>query len=1022
MGRSFIDWFFDQTVTEQDMDGNFENTRGYTNDFISDISERGFVAAPVLTQHDPAPDFSIDVNVPGAGGIVAYDEQGQRIDIPATLQVSFTSTEGGPVTLPSTGNEKYVTVLLGFEKFYTDPRIDGNGNNVLALAEDGYKITLIQGTEALAGTAVKPADPDDGRLILGDVLLTPSMTAIPDSAIEQERLIGYLIDQRNVIVSMTTAQRDALPAQDKFTSRLIFNISTGKFQFFNSVDWVTLGESTDTSLDTTNFDNNLSALDDTVQKAMETLDELTIVQNAGQIPVDTTNFDNNLSGTDITVQQALETLDELIAAGGVGDFFKVESFVLSALDITNGYVETQFVPIAGQHTVEVVGGSIQGKDSDANYSVAGSRFTFEAGLTPFIAAGTEVIISYATQGGGLLPVPAGNVEMNTTNFNRLLSAVDDTCQKVADQFDDHVHDDDHINVDSSLFGGNLSVNDDRLDKALSTIDGLTSLKPTAVDKRSFSGNLAGAADSFQQIAQFSLTTNQRRAYISGCMSLETRDNTPAEVAGRYEVQIEISGATAYTKTITVNPNTNQSQTTPYISFCDLSPVLTAGVNTFTFRVRDIDGATGANLPKSIEVYGADCIVMEQVDDAVPRTLTGTVTDSQANPIQGVLVESTVYNISDTTDVNGDYTLNDIPGLFNTRIDYSDADYNSEIRFVDLSQSNQDVDVTMFQRTVSGTVLSSVGGPVAGVQVFITSLSKSTVTDAAGNYSLTDIPDGSYTLEATENQHVNYSAGISVSANLTQNITLTANTVSGNIVSDTTGIAVEGAAVSILTRGDSSDASGNYTLEKVTEGAQTINASRSKFDNYSDPIVVAQGGNTKNFQMVANAFEQGAFSPAFQTHQFATDSPNTFSNNTYGNLFSLPRTMQLNGFWYQVASNTNGYNITFKLYNSGGGLITSFVHAHTSSEAITFVPITPQLLPAGQYKVTAYTNGSVADGFIVSLGAGRGFINGVLASGSVSNVTGQEGTVVINGFSGAGDANPTTVNSNQIYGVSIALKL
>lgn len=66
--------------------------------------------------------------------------------------------------------------------------------------------------------------------------------------------------------------------------------------------------------DTTNFNGLLSATDTTVQKALDTLDDVA----AADIPVDTTNFGNNLSAADDTVQKALDTLDDLVAGGGGG--------------------------------------------------------------------------------------------------------------------------------------------------------------------------------------------------------------------------------------------------------------------------------------------------------------------------------------------------------------------------------------------------------------------------------------------------------------------------------------------------------------------------------------------------------------------------------------------------------------------------------------------------------------------------------------------------------------------------------
>lgn len=62
------------------------------------------------------------------------------------------------------------------------------------------------------------------------------------------------------------------------------------------------------NLDTTNFTQNLSSADDTMQKAFETLDKLSL--NASNMIVNTDNFDGILSSADDTVQKALDTIDD----------------------------------------------------------------------------------------------------------------------------------------------------------------------------------------------------------------------------------------------------------------------------------------------------------------------------------------------------------------------------------------------------------------------------------------------------------------------------------------------------------------------------------------------------------------------------------------------------------------------------------------------------------------------------------------------------------------------------------------
>jgi len=82
----------------------------------------------------------------------------------------------------------------------------------------------------------------------------------------------------------------------------------------DNVSWTNTWDQNATWVDvnTTNFDNNLSSSDDTVQKALETLDELTTGWSTGSdTSLDTSNFDNNLSSADDNVQKALETLDDV---------------------------------------------------------------------------------------------------------------------------------------------------------------------------------------------------------------------------------------------------------------------------------------------------------------------------------------------------------------------------------------------------------------------------------------------------------------------------------------------------------------------------------------------------------------------------------------------------------------------------------------------------------------------------------------------------------------------------------------
>lgn len=65
--------------------------------------------------------------------------------------------------------------------------------------------------------------------------------------------------------------------------------------------------------------NGNQILDNTVREADLDLGLDVGQVSAASIPAVTTNFDNNLSAADDTVQKALDTLDELVASGSSFD-------------------------------------------------------------------------------------------------------------------------------------------------------------------------------------------------------------------------------------------------------------------------------------------------------------------------------------------------------------------------------------------------------------------------------------------------------------------------------------------------------------------------------------------------------------------------------------------------------------------------------------------------------------------------------------------------------------------------------
>lgn len=184
-----FNWYFRQKVTSDEMKDFQDAPDEFVKQLTADLLGNGFSEAGEVVENDPTADFTVDVRPIGSGQIRGRTSDGERIMIPSKQDVDCSVDEASnPVTLPGAGNEKYITVLVGFGRFESDARIDGNGLPVNYLLEDGWEFTVIQGSEDTIGAAVVPSDPEDGRLILCDILLGEATTTITNSMIDLTRM------------------------------------------------------------------------------------------------------------------------------------------------------------------------------------------------------------------------------------------------------------------------------------------------------------------------------------------------------------------------------------------------------------------------------------------------------------------------------------------------------------------------------------------------------------------------------------------------------------------------------------------------------------------------------------------------------------------------------------------------------------------------------------------------------------------------------------------------------------------
>ncbi len=1095
MARKLYNWYFKQKVTKTELANGFTEVRGYTKDFIADHLTDGFLAVPTLTEHSPSPDFTVDVNIPLSGAIIAYNNQGQTIRIPGSQNVDLTDAglSGGPVTLPGAGNQKYVLVLVGYSQSESDPRTDGDGLPVNYVLEDSFVFSIIQGAEAATGSAVVPSDPGDGRLIIGKFLLSENTTQITNSLIDQDEMKRVNLNdevqgfdakemtlnagargvpsanyEQHIILhrgSKPAAMFRLLEGADPNTDSPILQLT----DFTDSDNFVWSEMATLANVGWTRTPNGDIELTNTSDHVGVGVDpdpsaKLHVGGTTGGflVPVVTTvqrdAIPSPASGlliynSDVNVFQYWNgaTWDNIGAGGsGGGEITYVEYRQLDATDISNGYRDLVFEPSNPDNVrVEVVGVTSQVHsnppvDFDVidNGSGAIKRVSWAGlGMAAQVSAGTWIRMTYAVGNPGTLPVAASNVSVNTGSFSGNLGPGDTDVQVALQTLDGALGGATTAagtSVDTSNFDKNLSASDVNVQLALDTLDELDSAGLEAQGAGSYIGTLmsltAGATQEDVNAVLDGLNTyppDEKTVRIiddklfAGDNEAQTRLfedflhiwDSQNEGASSPLLLYETGGVSPTAQIVGIDSDKSNGQTSGVITYgwTSNNGAVSIAVGKFNpdntsfdavFRVRVLESGAGGTLPRFFiglipndSRHGSGALsAITATDDKWGFYLDGTTSTSEVD-IQVRHAGTDRYtngNVDTWDDEYNNYRLSwnhvtqeaafylngsliasaiDLSAMFPTSEDWIFQLYTEE----DTSSVDGQINVDYYEicfnppggridalatPTLTGSVTSSAGGPVSGVGVTVNPGGFTDTTGADGKYTVTGMTDGNYTVDFTSATHVDETGqAVTIAGLTTFNNTLTANSVSGNVTSDTTGAAIAGAAVAILSAADSTDGAGDYDLFKVQEGSQTITASATGFDPYSAPITVAEGSQTSNFTMVAQEQESGISSLMSSSGAGIATAGN--GRDVVGNRITLSKPLQITGYRFTMGDSgqnfsavTNG--IYFQVFNSGGTAVIQDNTDLTSGDVTTALsngaiskPITPVTLPAGDYVISIY---------------------------------------------------------------------
>ncbi len=251
---------------------------------------------------------------------------------------------------------------------------------------------------------------------------------------------------------------------------------------------------------------------------------------------------------------------------------------------------------------------------------------------------------------------------------------------------------------------------------------------------------------------------------------------------------------------------------------------------------------------------------------LPGSITGQVTDaSTATPVSGALVSYTAggTTYSATTDGNGMYVLSGVvEGTYS--VTASGTGYASQTLAVSVGPAagvTQNWSLSPLPGSITGKVIDAETGlSVSGATVSYTSggVTVSATSDVNGNYTLTGVAEGSYTITASAAGFASQSTLVTVGpgSTVTQNFALVplTGTISGQVTDAGTAAPISGATVSYtaggVTRSATTDANGNYSLSDVpAPGTYTLTASASGYTSQTATVPVNRGGvATANFAM------------------------------------------------------------------------------------------------------------------------------------------------------------------------------
>lgn len=211
-----LDYYFRQKVTEAELDLAFELLEKADHNLAADIGVYGIISGAEPTPHSPLPDLTIDLTAPGR----AYDNLGQRIFFGTGQTVDCAVDFAGvPTEVPTVGQERWLGIFLKFDRLLSDPRTDGNSQQVFFRRDETFEIVVRQAQPGPVGSASKVAlQPDE--ILICDVRRGNGQTQLLAPDIDTSRRQAFIFAQGDAVQILSGSWTTLQPAVDTVQSAL----------------------------------------------------------------------------------------------------------------------------------------------------------------------------------------------------------------------------------------------------------------------------------------------------------------------------------------------------------------------------------------------------------------------------------------------------------------------------------------------------------------------------------------------------------------------------------------------------------------------------------------------------------------------------------------------------------------------------------------------------------------------------------------------------------------------------------